>query len=230
MRTTSFSFAGKDMNARDILRKPYARRLTPDETGGFVGTIQEFPGLVAEGETAEETYRNLEAAAESWLGAAIATGAPIPEPLEERAYSGRIALRLPCSIHRRAAEAAEADCTSLNQLLVTATAFYLGIREGSENLGAELRARSQRQIEDWSKHRQMLVTYLRSAQTSVAGRLETSRRDWLTEAGSGGHVYQILRNLGEAQLGIDQVGFQLVPSIGNELWQTQPSTHLVTKN
>ncbi len=32
------------MTSADYLSRPYARRLTPDESGGYVATIQEFPG------------------------------------------------------------------------------------------------------------------------------------------------------------------------------------------
>jgi len=37
--------------SKEILRKPYARVLVPDENGGFFAEILEFPGCFAEGET-----------------------------------------------------------------------------------------------------------------------------------------------------------------------------------
>jgi predicted RNase H-like HicB family nuclease len=42
-----------------ILEKPYTRCLVSDETGGYVASIFEFPGCVAEGDSAEEAICNL---------------------------------------------------------------------------------------------------------------------------------------------------------------------------
>ena len=51
------------------MRLPYPRVLIPEAEGGFSAQILGFPGCFAQGETAEETARNLESAAESWLEA-----------------------------------------------------------------------------------------------------------------------------------------------------------------
>lgn len=117
------------MTAIEYLRKPYARRLTPNEHGGYIGTIQEFPGLVAEGETAEASIAALEDAARSWIEAALASGQKIPEPVALTGYSGKVALRMPRGLHKRAAEMASSEGCSLNQWLVSAVSFYLGGRE-----------------------------------------------------------------------------------------------------
>jgi antitoxin HicB len=116
------------MNARDYLKRPYARRLTPDEGGGYTATIQEFPGLVADGDTAEEAISNLESAAESWIEAVLESGQEIPEPVSFHGYSGKIALRIPRGLHKRAAEMASSEGTSLNQWLVTAISQYVGCK------------------------------------------------------------------------------------------------------
>ncbi len=118
------------MEPKAYLSRPYARRLTPDESGGYVATIQEFPGLVAEGETAEEALQNLELAAASWIEGAIETGNPIPEPVELGGYSGKIALRIPRGLHKRAAEMASLEGVSLNQWLTAAIAQHLGSYDG----------------------------------------------------------------------------------------------------
>jgi predicted RNase H-like HicB family nuclease len=117
------------MTATEYLRKPYARRLTPNEHGGYVGTIQEFPGLVAEGETAEASMAALEDAARSWIEAALGSGQKIPEPVALTGYSGKVALRMPRGLHKRAAEMASSEGCSLNQWLVSAVSFYLGGHE-----------------------------------------------------------------------------------------------------
>lgn len=113
-------------NARDILNKAYVRRLTPDPSGGYVASISEFPGCIAEGETAEEALQNLDKAAESWIEVAIAHGRAIREPVDFEGFSGKIALRMPRNLHKQAAELAELEGCSLNQLLVTAISFYVG--------------------------------------------------------------------------------------------------------
>jgi predicted RNase H-like HicB family nuclease len=113
--------------SRDYLKMPYARVLTPDaETGTYTAEILEFPGCIAQGDTPEEAYEHLESAAAGWIEAALDMGQEIPEPSDPYSYSGRIALRLPRSLHRRAAQMAERDGTSLNQFLVSAIAERVG--------------------------------------------------------------------------------------------------------
>lgn len=112
--------------AIEILGKPYARHLVPDEAGGYVASIQEFPGCVADGNTAEEAIGKLNHAATSWIEAALSTGYEIREPVDFSGYSGKIALRLPRGLHKQVAELAELEESSVNQLLVTAIANYVG--------------------------------------------------------------------------------------------------------
>lgn len=126
-----------------ILSKEYARRLVPDETGGYVASIQEFPGCIAEGDTAEEAIRNLDAAAASWVNVALSNGYEIREPISFHGYSGKIALRIPRGLHKQIAELAELEGSSINQLLVAATAQYLGNKRAfnvmSETILSEVR-------------------------------------------------------------------------------------------
>lgn len=124
-------------DSRKILEKPYARRLVPDEDGGYVASIQEFPGCVADGDNADEALKNLEAAAESWLEVALSHGQTIREPVSFDGYSGKIALRAPRSLHRQVAELAALEGSSINQILVMAIANYVG---GKEVLHTALRS------------------------------------------------------------------------------------------
>lgn len=112
--------------AREYLSAPYARVVIPDPEGGFAARIQEFPGCLAEGESLEQAYENLESAAKAWIQTCLETGVRVPPPAESRTHSGKVLLRLPKSLHRRAAEAAAADSTSLNQFVVAAVAERLG--------------------------------------------------------------------------------------------------------
>jgi len=120
--------------AKEYLRKPYSRVLIPEEDGTYSADILEFPGCFAEGKTPNEAYTNLERVAESWIEAALEQGQEIPEPIETHEYSGRIALRLPKSIHKQAAKFAEMDNTSLNQFFLSAIAAKVGAGEFFEHL------------------------------------------------------------------------------------------------
>lgn len=109
-----------------ILARPYVRRLLPDEQGGYTAYIHEFPGCVAEGETADEALDNLNAAAMSWLAAALALGQQVAEPMQPFDSNGRIALRIPRSLHSDIAELAQLQGCSVNQLLTVAISEYVG--------------------------------------------------------------------------------------------------------
>lgn len=121
----------------EYLKEPYTRLIIPDEESGFTATILEFPGCVAEGETLDEAYASLERAAASWIEAALYLGQDIPAPAWTGEFSGRVALRLPRGLHRRAAMAAKRDGTSLNQFI----AMALAERVGAASVGSIQRPR-----------------------------------------------------------------------------------------
>lgn len=133
----------RSANPMEILKQPYARRLTPDEDGGYVATIQEFAGCIAEGDTADEAVKNLEAAAESWIEARLEQNQPIPDPVLLYGYSGKIALRIPRGIHKQIAELAMAEGTSINQLILTAVSSYVGANGVVANACKQLSYRIQ---------------------------------------------------------------------------------------
>ena len=114
----------------EILKAPYSRILIPDEDGeSFSAEILEFPGCIAQGNNPTEAFVNLEKAAKAWIQASLDNGLEIPSPAMNQGYSGKIALRIPRSLHRRAAQFAERDATSLNQFLITAIASRIGAEE-----------------------------------------------------------------------------------------------------
>lgn len=117
------------LTASNYLQRPYTRILIPDETGGFHAEILEFPGCFAQGETPDEAYKDLEGAAESWIESRLAQHLEVPEPFNNVGYSGKIALRLPKSLHKRAVMIAERDKTSLNSFLITAVASRVGAED-----------------------------------------------------------------------------------------------------
>jgi predicted RNase H-like HicB family nuclease len=119
----------------NYLRKPYSRILIPDEESGtFTAEILEFPGCIAQGDTAQEAYERLEEAAKAWIEAALELRQEIPPPSLAHGYGGKVALRMPKSLHRQAAIAAEQDRTSLNQFIVTAIAEKVGAYKLYEKL------------------------------------------------------------------------------------------------
>jgi predicted RNase H-like HicB family nuclease len=118
----------------DYLREPYARLLIPEEDGRFSAEILEFPGCFSQGDTAEEAIRNLDEVAQSWIAATLEQGKPIPEPSANFGASGRIALRLPRGLHKRAMRLAEREKVSLNTFLVEAIAARVEAKELSRGV------------------------------------------------------------------------------------------------
>lgn len=120
------------------MKEPYTYILVPDEMGGYAAEILELPGCYADGETANEAMKALDRAAAGWIRAALAQGQDIPPPFRNQGYGGKIALRLPKSLHRQAVQFAERDGVSLNQFLVSAIAAKIGAEEFSNRLTTQL--------------------------------------------------------------------------------------------
>ena len=137
----------------DRLRRPYARIIMPDDQGRYAAKIAEFPGCFAEGDTPEEAYRNLERAAESWVASALEQGMEIPGPSATQGYSGMIRLRVPKSIHKRAAEYARQDGVSLNQFFVSAIAHRVGAEDFLSTLADRLAEVGQIQNRIWMRRK-----------------------------------------------------------------------------
>lgn len=131
----------------EILKQPYARVLVPNEDDTFSAEMLEFPGCFAQGGSPNEAIQNLESSAVSWIEAALEQGQDIPAPSANYGYTGKIALRLPRSIHKKAIQLAERDGTSLNQFLLSAIAA----RVGAEDFYSKL-------LERFEEHRSRSVT------------------------------------------------------------------------
>jgi predicted RNase H-like HicB family nuclease len=116
------------MQPSEYLKRPYARLVMPDTDGTFTAEILEFPGCFAVGETAAEALANIEEVAVDWLAATLAQGQNIPEPIENAGYSGKLVLRMPKGLHKKAAQCAEREGVSLNQFIVACVAEQIGAR------------------------------------------------------------------------------------------------------
>ncbi|MGO9486222.1 MAG: type II toxin-antitoxin system HicB family antitoxin [Rhodomicrobium sp.] len=112
--------------AAEILRKPYGRVVMPEPDGSFRAEIVEFPGCLAVGDTAAEALASLEEVAADWLEIALERGQPIPEPIENAGFSGKLVVRMPKSLHKKAAHLAAREGVSLNQFILSSLAEQVG--------------------------------------------------------------------------------------------------------
>lgn len=132
------------LSPESCLKRPYTRMIIPDEQSGtFTAKIAEFPGCIAQGDSAQEAYVNLEEAARAWIEAALDLGQEIPSPGIDHEYSGKFALRLPKGLHRQAALAAEREGISLNQFII----YAVSEKMGASNLYDVLAQRLMERIE-----------------------------------------------------------------------------------
>ena len=116
----------------------YPITLHEDPDGGYVATIEDLPGCMTEGDTAEEAISNVQEARELWIRAAYNDDRDIPLPEDDEGYSGKFLVRIPRSLHRQLARAAKREGVSLNQyvtsLLASGVHSSHGIISGLEPL------------------------------------------------------------------------------------------------
>jgi len=117
------------------------------EDAGFIATVPELSGCSAFGPTLDEAAREVQEAAEAWIETAHEMRRDVPDPSVERAYSGKLILRMPPELHRALDEAATDAHTSLNQYLVFVLARALGQYEaGKVAPGAAVHMRGVRRL------------------------------------------------------------------------------------
>lgn len=102
----------------DYLRLQYSFRAVADVDGGYVILFPDLPGCLTQVDTMDEIPAMAEDARRLWIETAYEDGQEIPLPSYPEEYSGRFVLRLPRSLHRSLAEAAEREGVSLNQYVV----------------------------------------------------------------------------------------------------------------
>ncbi|MFO1196820.1 MAG: type II toxin-antitoxin system HicB family antitoxin [Burkholderiaceae bacterium] len=95
------------------------RPLTDGEGGGFLATIPDLPGCMADGETQEEAIKDAKGAFEAWVGSCVEEGRPVPPPTTVTAASGRFVTRIPKSLHASLTARARAEGVSANALVAT---------------------------------------------------------------------------------------------------------------
>ena len=121
---------GVERRVQELLLQPYRMVIHGDPEEGYLGECPELPGCITAGETPAEAMDLLRDAMAAWFTVALEHGRAIPDPQTEgeTAYSGRVLLRMPPSLHRQVAALASQDSTSLNATLVSLLSQALGHR------------------------------------------------------------------------------------------------------
>jgi antitoxin HicB len=120
-RAEALSDRGREKtSARGKMTQPlkYKVDIQWDERDGvYVARVPELSGCATDGKTIEEAAANARQAIEAYLASLDARGKPLPRPLSEKPFSGKIPLRIDPVLHRDLAYEAEQQGVSLNRFI-----------------------------------------------------------------------------------------------------------------
>lgn len=103
------------------------RRRVIDGESVFEARVRELPDLAEYADSAEDAYALAVDAIATTASVLAKRGGAIPNPIEPLdEWSGRVTLRVPKSLHRALAEAADNEGCSLNQHLVNVLTYFSG--------------------------------------------------------------------------------------------------------
>lgn len=105
---------------------PYHFDVYHDAEDGWVVTLPEFPGMIAVGDTADETILLAEDAKRAWIAVTLRANLPVPLPrtIEKPAKrSGTFTVRMTATLHEMAAAEAKRNDLSLNEMVVQLMTF-----------------------------------------------------------------------------------------------------------
>ncbi|MBT1161159.1 MULTISPECIES: type II toxin-antitoxin system HicB family antitoxin [Bifidobacterium] len=88
-----------------------------NEDDGFVATVAELPDLRFIAQSSLDALAGLRVLASERVAAMRSKGQNVPEPFEDRHYSGHIMVRVPPEVHRRLTIEAAEQGVSLNRLV-----------------------------------------------------------------------------------------------------------------
>jgi antitoxin HicB len=97
--------------------------LSDEDGGGYLASLPDLPGCIADGETPAEALEEARDAFAAWASAVLEDKGSLPKP---KTYSGQYVQRIPKTLHMRLAQRAQAEGVSLNQLSATLLAEGLG--------------------------------------------------------------------------------------------------------
>ena len=104
----------------------YVINVTPipaEEGGGYLVTLPDLPGCIADGETIDTAVAEARDAFTAWAMAKREDKGELPAP---KTYSGQFVRRIPKTLHMRLAKRAASEGVNLNQLAATLLAQGLG--------------------------------------------------------------------------------------------------------
>jgi RNA polymerase sigma-B factor len=126
-RTTASRTAAASARQR-FLDLPYHISVVPDAEGGrWTANVDELPGCTGQGDSLKEAVRSVRGAMEEWIAHALSERQAIPQPRSDSNHSGRLLLRMPQSLHRELARAAESQQVSLNRFIASSLARAIGL-------------------------------------------------------------------------------------------------------
>jgi antitoxin HicB len=154
------NMVGED-KVRYYLGLPYRISVTrddEDEARPWRAAVEELAGCDARGASAAEAVAHIPNALAEWVAGAHAAGREIPEPRDTRAYSGKLLLRMPQSLHGELAQAAERDNVSLNAYINGLLAASMAWRQaGGVELEAAADGRFDPALAESAARRQRLI-------------------------------------------------------------------------
>jgi antitoxin HicB len=116
----------------DYLALPYHIEVVYDTSGaapGWFARVLELPGCMTQAGSFEALGPMIQDAMRGWIEIGLEDGQPIPEPAPDAEFSGKFVLRVPRSLHRQLAEAAEREGVSLNTYIGVVCAKAVGTAE-----------------------------------------------------------------------------------------------------
>jgi len=87
------------------------------EDEAYIVNVPELPGCMTHGSTMEEAVKMAAEAIELYIETLKKRKEPIPPPLSEKKFSGKIPLRIEPTLHRNLAVKAELEGMSLNKFI-----------------------------------------------------------------------------------------------------------------
>lgn len=107
--------------------------ISAEDGGGFLFTMPDFAGLMADGETVEEAMAEGREAFHAVVSALVDMGRTVPQPTARADdfmpanASGRFVARIPKSLHAQLTTRAKIEGVSLNTLVLTFLAQGMGL-------------------------------------------------------------------------------------------------------